>query len=176
LNEPISSERDAAQNPSWTIDPGSAAARALGRIAPETADAPRVIAALIEIVRSGPPSRRGPAAAALGEFGPTAGEAVPVLIKAINHASDGGEASIAGALGDIAPGTSASDQAVAAILPVLESKHWTSRYMAVQALGKFGANAATAIPRIRALKNDPDADIKRAAAEALLAIDNASSP
>jgi HEAT repeat protein len=171
LNEPLKPEVVPVVAPSETLDPGCAAARALGRIAPKTAAAPSVIAALIDAVRSGPPGRRGQAAVALGEFGPAAGAAVPVLIKAISDAPDDPKAPLAAALGEIAPGTPASDPAIAALLTVLESKHWPSRYVAVQALRKFGPQAAAALPRIRALKQDDDPDVRRVAAEALVVIE-----
>jgi HEAT repeat protein len=159
-----------------TLDPASEATSALGRIAPGSAEEREVIAALMEVARSGPLSRRGWAAYALGEFGPAAEEAVPVLIKVINDATpvDTFEraASAAVALGRIAPETPSADQAVTALLPVLESKTQLSQVQAIRALGQFGPRAAAAIPRIRTLKDDRDREVREAAAKALLAIEN----
>jgi hypothetical protein len=73
------------QSPRHNLDPACAAALAFGKIAPDSNNAKQVMAALIEVVRSGPLSRRGWAAVALSEFGPAAEDAVPVLIKAIDN-------------------------------------------------------------------------------------------
>jgi HEAT repeat protein len=180
LNEPLDPQVASVSGPFATVDPASAAASALGRIAPGSAEAKEVIAALIEVARSGPLKRRGWAAYALGEFGPAAEEAVPVLIKAINDAAPDDkfehEASAALALGKIAPDTPSADQAVAALLPVLQSEVWFSRMNAIEALRRFGPKAAAAIPRLRALKNDRNVEIRDAAAKALRTIENESVP
>ena len=175
---------DAQRGPNGGADhPAYTAAFALGRIAPGSAEAKEVIAALIEVARSGLGSRIGWAAVAavdaLGEFGPAAVESVPVLIKVLSDATAANNergASAATALGKIAPETPAADQAIAALLPVLESKDWQSRLAAVNALSQFGPRAAPAIPMLRALKDDHDYDVKAAAAKALLAIENESGP
>jgi HEAT repeat protein len=80
------------------------------------------------------------------------------------------------ALGRIAPDTPSADQAVAALLPVLQSKVWLSRAKAIEALRQFGPKAAAAIPGIRALKDDRNAEVRDAAAKALSAIENKSAP
>jgi len=179
LNEPLDPQVVARTGPG-TFDPGCAAARALGRIAPGSAKAKEAIAALMEVARSGPPSRRGWATFALGEFGPAAQEAVPVLLKVIKEATLDdkfeAEAGAASSLGKIAPNTQSADQAVVALLPVLKSKPTLSRTTAIEALGQFGRKASAAIPQIRALKDDRDRDIRDAAARALLAIEIHSAP
>ena len=156
LGEPLDPNVVSVMGPSGTFDPGCAAAYSLGRIAPETAQAKQVIAGLIEVSRSGPKSRRGWAAIALGEFGPAAEEAVPVLIKIISDATPEETfervASAAQALGKIAPDKPSADRAIAALLPVLQAKTELSRASAIAALGHFGPRAAAAIPRIRELK------------------------
>jgi HEAT repeat protein len=166
-------------------DPAHSAAIALGRIAPGSAEAKEVIAALIELARFSPEGGVGwaPAAAAdaLGEFGPAAVESVPVLIKFLNDAGANDKfnerhATVATAIGKIAPETPAAEQAVAALLAVLKSKEWQSRRAAVNALSQFGPRAAAAIPGLRALKDDHDYDVKTAAAKALLAIEDESGP
>jgi HEAT repeat protein len=180
LNEPLDPQVVPVRGPSATFDPACAAASALGWIAPGSAEAKEVIAALMEVGRSAPLSRRGWAAVALGEFGPAAEEAVPVLIKVLSEATPDDqferEASAAVALGKIAPDTRSADQAVAALLPVLQSKVWLSRAKAIEALRQFGPKAAAAIPRIRALKDDRNAEVRDAAAKALLAIKNDTAP
>jgi HEAT repeat protein len=176
---------DAQRGPTGGADhPAHMAAFALGRIAPGSAEAKEVIAALIEVARSGLESRVGWAAVAavnaLGEFGPAAAESVPVLIKVLSDATAAGNfergASAATALGKIAPESRAADQAIAALLRVLESKGWQSRLAAVNALSQFGPKAAPGIARLRDLKDDRDYLIKAAAAKALLAIEDQRAP
>jgi HEAT repeat protein len=180
LNEPLDPRVEAVRGPAMNLDPASAAAHALGQIAPGSAEAKQVIAGLMEAARSGPISRRGWAAVALGEFGPAAEEAVPVLIKVIKDAALDRtferEGSAAWALGKIAPETPSAELALAALLPLLESKDWVARAKAVEALGCFGPKAAAAIPRVRALKVDREGNVKIVAAKALPAIENASAP
>jgi HEAT repeat protein len=180
LNEPLAAGVGPFFGPDLTLDPGCAAASALGRIAPGSAEAKRVIAALTEVARSGPVIRRGWAAYALGEFGPSAEGAIPVLIKVIEESTPEppteNEASAANALGKIAPDTPSADRAVAALLPVLESKVRFSQLRAMEALGRFGPRAAAAVPKLRALKGDRDAQVREAAARSLPAIDTAGAP
>jgi HEAT repeat protein len=180
LNEPLDPQVAPDRNPFSPVDPASDAASVLGSIAPSSAEEKEVIAALIEVARSGPRSRCGSAAYALGEFGPAAEEAVPVLTKVLNDATPDDkfehEASAVFALGRIAPDTSSADQAVAALLPVLHSKNWLAQTNAIEALPRFGPKAAAAIPRLRALKDDRDTNVRDAAAKALLSIENDSVP
>jgi HEAT repeat protein len=173
---------DAQRGPTGGADhPAYTAAFALGRIAPGSAEAKEVIAALIEVARSSPEGGFGWAAtgaiAALGEFGPDSVESVPILIKVMTDANPSErQASVATALGKIAPETPVADQVVAALLPVLKSKAWESRLAAVNALCQFGPRAAPAIPGLRALKDDHDLYVQTAAAKALIAIEDKSSP
>ena len=152
-----------------SLDPASEAAYAW-RDCPGSAEAKEVIAALTEVARAGAVSRRGWAAVALGEFGPDAEGAVPVLIKVIERCHPQltfeREASAAKALGKIAPDTPSADKAIAALLPLLDSKRPLSQSSAIEALGRFGPKAAAAIPRIRALKEDRDRDVREAATKA----------
>jgi HEAT repeat protein len=180
LNEPVAPEVEPTWSPRYNLDPASAAARALGKIVPESAEQKNVIASLMEVVRNGPVSRRGWAAEALGEFGSAAAVAVPLLIKLL---SDGAvddkleRASLAAsALGKIAPESPTADQAVAALLPALDSTSTSVRFWALEALGQFGAKAAAATPKIRALHNDRDVQVKRAASKALALIEDSQRP
>jgi HEAT repeat protein len=176
-------------------DPGSEAALALGAIAPGTPEAPQVIAALTEVARSGPLMRRTRTVYALGLFGPAAAEAIPVLIgvitdpTAVKQIQDlvgttgksrqepdesayvHGQAEAARALGKIAPGTPLADQAITTLQTVLNSPAEFCRAAAAQALGQFGPKAASALPRIRELKNDRATIVSRAAAGALTLIE-----
>ena len=180
LNEPFDTRVDPVRGPSRNLDPASEAATALGRIATGSTEQKEVVAALTEVARSGPLSRQGWAAVALGEFGPDAEAVVPVLIEIIKEktADDKFErrSSAAQALSKIAPGTPSADQAVAALLPSLESKVWYLKVVTMQALGRFGPKAAAAIPMIRALKEHPDIYMSDVAGKALLAIESKSAP
>ncbi|APW61738.1 sister chromatid cohesion protein PDS5 [Paludisphaera borealis] len=180
LNEPHDAKVALFGGGPWAAEPACEAARALGRIAPGTAEAKEVVAGLIAFTRSGPPSRHGWAAYALSDFGTAAEEAVPALVKLVNdHPLDDRfdhEASVVLALTKIAPGTPSAGQAVAALLPGLQSKVWVSQIRALDALGRFGPSAAEAVPRIRALKDDPRAEVRRAAARALSDIENEQAP
>ena len=179
LNEPFDPHVEAVRGPAHNLDPASEAAIALGRIAPGSANEKDVIAALMKVAESGPMSRQGWAAVALGEFGPAAVETVSVLIKVMKDTTPDDqferEASSASALGKIAPDTPAADQAIAALLSALESTVWSSRYQAIEALARFGPKAATAVPRIRELKTDHDASVRDAAPKALRAIEKVSA-
>jgi HEAT repeat protein len=175
LNEPLVPGVVSKRGPAGTFDPGCEAASALGRIAPDSVEAKRVITALMEAAATGPINRRGWAAHALGEFGSAGEEAVPVLIKVIKDSTPDDEferaPSAAWALGKIAPDTPSADVAIKALLPVLESRASLSRAKAIEALGHFGPKAAAAIPRLRALKDDRNGEVRNAVAKALVAID-----
>ncbi|SIO05858.1 HEAT repeat [Singulisphaera sp. GP187] len=149
------------------------AAAALGKIAPGSASAKGVVTALTEVVRSGQGARQAQAAAALAQFGPAAAPAIPALVRMAReagptHAPESeNEQAAAWALGKIAPGTPAVDEAVAALEDVLRSRQAPSRVAAVEALGRLGPNAATCLPMLRALREDPDAEVRRAVKHAL---------
>jgi HEAT repeat protein len=194
LNEPLDPKLAAVQEIEVMEDddPGSEAASALGSIAPGTAEAKQVIAALTDVARSGPLIRRTRTVYALGRFGPAAVEAVPVLIGIINDPTSAkyiheeieaargqlnkrkpdsahvhSVAEAARALGPIAPGTPEADRALTALLPVLNSDAPYCREAAIAALGRFGPKAAVAIPRIRTLKDDRDPSVRNAVTQVL---------
>jgi HEAT repeat protein len=180
LNEPLAPDVEPIWSPRYNLDPASAAARALGKIVPGSAEENKVIAALMEVVRNGPVSRRGWAAAALGEFRSAAVEAVPLLIQLLSDAAIDDKferaSSAVSALGKIAPESRAADQALAALLPALDSTITSVRVSSIDALGNFGAKAAAAIPKIRALKDDRDVWVARTAVKALAAIEDRDQP
>src|SRR5262249_19701428 len=152
LNEPLDPSVEAVRGPGMNLDPASESAYALGQIAPGSPEDKQVIAALTEATLSGPVSRRGWAAVAVGQFGAAAEQAVFVLIKVIQDATpvDTFERAVsaAAALGKIAPDTPSADKAVAALLRVLDSKTSLAQSSAIKALAQFGPRAAAAIPKI----------------------------
>lgn len=175
LNEPMAADVISVISPRGTFDPGCAAAQALGKITPGTPDEKPVIAGLTEAIRSAPIQRRGWAAVALSRFGPTAVEAIPVLIQLLKEAlpDDRFEraSSAALALGKIAPGSPLASEAVEALRLALPMKGQDLRNMAIKVLTEFGPAAAPALPDLRALKNDRDADTRKRVSDAMLAIE-----
>jgi HEAT repeat protein len=183
LNEPIDSDQASTEGVTAVTTftgPAHKAAEALGRLALGTPAAGQVIAALTEVVRSGPPQRRASAADALGQFGADAALAIPALVTMLGEAEAGkqstdDQASAAEALGRIAPGTASADQAVAALTTALKSDSIATRRTALEALPSFGHASAGAIPQIRSLKeNDPIPNVRKAAASALERLKDAS--
>jgi HEAT repeat protein len=172
LTEPIDSEVAAFEN--QARDPGCNAAEALGRIAPGTESAPEVIRALTEVARSGHRFRRAWAAYALGQFGPAAASAVPVLIHMLDEDPPNmwveNKGSAAWALGQIAPETPSSGGAVTALAAALELDG-DVRLAAIKALSRFGPRAAVAIPKIRALTASLDSSVRKAATSTLAALE-----
>jgi HEAT repeat protein len=177
LREPIDSDVKAVERSTVTYDtyngPAHEAAKALGAIAPGTPQAGEAMAALVDVVRSGPAQRKGSAAEALGAFGPAAISAVPPLVGMLKETATaqaptraGGSA--AGALGKIAPGTPAADEALAALTAALRAPWIPTREAGLEALPAFGPKAAAALPAIRELKDkDPDPGVRKAAGSAL---------
>jgi HEAT repeat protein len=183
LTEPFDEEGTASEgekaNLAW------AAALALGGIAPRSASTEMVSTALTELARSGHRVRQAPAAWALSDFGPAAAPAIPILIQMVreasaNHAaasavpSEGHatrEESAARTLGLIAPGTPAADEVVSALVAALDSDRASTRVATIEALKRFGPKAAIALPKIRALRDDPDFHVKRVVEPALRAIE-----
>jgi HEAT repeat protein len=153
-------------------DPGRAAAWALGQLAPGTDRADEVIAALTEFLRRGHPTRRDFAADALGQFSRGAAPAIPALIDGLREcqpvdASFNEGSSIAAALGKIAPGASLADEAIVALTAALEARSRGTRLEAIRALVRFGPAAARAVPHLRKFENDPDHELRAAAAAAV---------
>jgi hypothetical protein len=78
---------------------------------------------------------------------------------------------VAEALGQIAPETPLADQAVTVLTDLLEFEWPDIRMGAFRALRQFGPKAAVAIPKVRALQNDKDSEVKQGAAATLKAIE-----
>jgi HEAT repeat protein len=177
LREPIDSDVKAVERAVVPYEsyngPAHDAAHALRAIAPGTPQEGEAMAALVEVVRSGPAQRKGSAAEALGAFGPAAASAVPALIGLLNETGSAKEPTragglAAGALGKIAPGTPTADEVLAALTAALRAPWTPTREAALGALPAFGPKAAGAIPAVRELKDkDPDPGVRKAAGEAL---------
>jgi HEAT repeat protein len=179
LTEPLARNVVPVIGPAGVFDPGCAAAWALGRIAPGSAEAKQVIAALTDVVRSGPESRGGWAAVALSEFGPDAVEAVPALVTLAEEANPDDKferrSSAVRALGKIAPGTASEDRTISVLLPLLDSPSIPVLAQAIQSLALFGAKTAPALAKVRDWKNDRDFRIREAVARVLPILDAAEA-
>jgi HEAT repeat protein len=166
---------EADGGPDWGI------ASALAKLAPESDSSAEVMKAFMDVVQSGPRVKQGPAAWALGEFGPEAAPAIPGLIRMLREtgASDksvNGEEFAARALGLIAPETPAADEAVTVLAGVLNSKSNDSRAAALESLLKFGPRASIALPRIRELRDDRDVAVRQLASKAMAQLDAGGKP
>jgi HEAT repeat protein len=172
LKEPLDmDERKRNRSFAWEWDPACAAAKALGRVA----SSEEVISRLAQMLSSDIDERIGFAAEGLGNMGPRADAALPALIAAYDkvlgserHQID--QIARSKALARIAPKSGSAPAAVAILARALDSQDWQVRVGAALSLRSFGADAAVAIPRLSALKQDPVPEIRDAATAALAAI------
>ena len=144
LNEPTDTDRSVA-SPGPTVGnpltgPAYVAAQALGQIAPRTPAAGQAVAALTEVLRSGPPGRRPSAASTLGRFGPEAAKAVSALADMLRDTSEpfAEQTAFIVALGQVAPGTPSAQAAITALTEALKSKSAAKREAAAKAIERFG--------------------------------------
>src|SRR5262249_28755335 len=99
--------------------------------------------------------------------------AVPALIGLLKETGTSKAPTRAGgaaadALGRIAPGTPAADEALAALIAALRDPWIPTREAVLAALPAFGPKAATALPTVRELKDkDPDRGVRKAAGTAV---------
>jgi HEAT repeat protein len=155
------------------------AAVALGEIAPGTPHEQQVIAALLDVLREPTPDRRYlGAVAGLERFGPEAVEqALPLLLELLDRdvrKNKIPDIELYPAIARLAPGTPWVDKAVAGLSRALDEKGEGRRMLAAEALGKFGAQASSALPRLRTLETEyPETPIKRNVSRAILQIEAA---
>ena len=153
------------------------AARALGAISTNS----EVIAALSDTLKSDLDYRHGAAAYGLTQIGEPARAAAPAVADAYSRWLESKERLNTGqamtiALGRLAPKTPAEQQAVALLVEAIDLKDKSIEIEAAKALAKFGKSAVSAVPRLRALKEQNKADVTAAAAAALEAIEGKSKP
>jgi HEAT repeat protein len=145
-------------------DPERLAIQALGRIAPNTESAGEVITALTDLLRAEVPRKWNAAVDALEGFGPAAASAIPELIRGLRKSITAEKPLLDGyraarALGQIAPGTRAAEQAIEALTEALGAGPPVSRSAAARAVGEFGPASASAIPGlVRMLREAPEPD------------------
>jgi HEAT repeat protein len=177
LSEPVYADQAERKPDELRSDPAEEAAILLGEIAPGTASAGEVVAALSAVVQSGHPERSKRAARALGNFGAVAEPAIPVLINALRSARTNEGLfpySVTEALGRIAPDTQSAAKVVAALSDVaLHSPSLHHRAYAIRVLARFGDDAATAHPMLHAMRKDPNFEVRSAAAASLATLEAA---
>ncbi|MFI5460104.1 MAG: HEAT repeat domain-containing protein [Isosphaerales bacterium] len=201
LREPIDPDSHGPGKETEPLDsrePSLAAAGTLSGLAPGTEWSREVVAALVEILRSGGREQRRSAALALHEFGPEAVVAIPALIAALRETAatdkpvppimpnthlggqgpDRGEVSqdagqsIAYALREIAENTTSAGEVAMALTEALASRSSYTRDAAKSLLVRLGPKAVGATPRLRALQKDPDPNVREAATSVLERLDN----
>jgi HEAT repeat protein len=179
---PTTRPQDQIARDRW--DPACAAARALARIAPAAGAtaAQEAVAALTGALRSGQDLRRNAAAEGLFLLGKGAAAATPALSSALTESvateGDGRGANswAARALGLAAPGTAAEAAAIAALTRGLDSSAQGTRAYSADSLARFGRPAASALPRLRALRGDPDRFVAAMARSAVARLEGAPVP
>ena len=116
----------------------------------------------------------------LGNIGPPAAAAVPALISAYKRSLETGwspsPTAIPTALGRIAPNSPAAPEVVALLIRGIDAKYQWNRLRAIEALAQFGADAAPAMPRLRALCEDSDTVIRDAALTSMAALNGQPKP
>ena len=131
----------------WTIE-------ALGRLAPGSAMERESVTVLIEVFQPEECDVSTAALAALGEFGPAAAPAVPMLLQMLRQGIEDQKSWlavwIAATLARIAPGKAASREACRFLVGFLKAAPANSllRFKAAEAVGEFGPDAAEAIPSL----------------------------
>jgi HEAT repeat protein len=145
-----------------------AAIRTLGRFEHRAGE---VVPVLLEIIKVDDDRHiRAAAARALGEIGPAARDAVPVLIERLREGSQSAAIGLGGSGPDAAAGVPALIEALAS-----SSSRWV-RSSAAEALGRMGRKAGAAVPILQEALRDKDRLIRSTAAEALGGIGTAAAP
>jgi HEAT repeat protein len=129
-----------------------------------TASDSQDVDALVQQLQSRDASLRMRAAKALGDLGPGARSAVPGLLAALQDPDGDTRRAVVSALRLIVPNAPPNDAFIRAIAADLGNPDPNLRLLAARTLGSFGPLAAAAAADLSALRNDPDPDVRRAAA------------
>ena len=105
----------------------------------------------------------------VGQFGPRAEGAVPILLEALQHTNNIIQAHALIALGWIAR---QPDKCIPAIMPFLSSPNVSDRQKAMGALLAFGTNALVARKSIRSVLTDSDPWVREQAGRAMKVLDS----
>ncbi len=131
----------------WTI-------QALAHLAPGSAMARESVMVLLEVLKPEETDLSTAALAALGEFGPAAAPAVPVLLQTLRQAIADRKiwlsVWIAGTLSRIAPDAPSSHEALVYLEEFMRTApgYGLLRFKAADALGEFGPAAVAAVPSL----------------------------
>jgi HEAT repeat protein len=131
--------------------------------APDSAN----VDALVAQLSSRDASLRVRAAKALADLGPAARAAGPALVAALADTDNDVRRAAIAAYRAVLPGTKPPPEFVRAIATDLKDADATVRLIAARTLGRLGSAASAAAPDLDALRADIDADVRRAALDAL---------
>lgn len=143
------------------------AARALGRLAPASADT--VVPALVKRLSDDDLDVRGAAARALGQYGPAAREAVPALGAIAEKGDAELRLIVLKSLEDIGTASAAALPNLGRALGDLDPR---IRERAARLIGRFGPKARAYAPALQRLTGDPDPRVRREASAALLEVED----
>ncbi len=150
-------------------------AEVLGRVASGGPEAVEAVAFLGEVLDSPDLQTRLFAERVLGSYGPAAAAEIPRLVVLSREPAVRGHdelASIAATLGRIAPRTPGQDQALGALLEMLDLEPRSPGIETViEAVARFGPAAAAALPRLRKLAASGDPAVDEASRRAVAAIE-----
>jgi hypothetical protein len=104
----------------------------------------------------------------IGQFGEAASDAIPTLLQCLRDADSGVRGSAMGALGNIC---TRPDIVVPALVNCLADPDVMLRMGAAAMLSRYGTSAAAAVPvLVSVAREDPDEQVRKAAAESLRAV------
>ncbi|MCS6864639.1 MAG: HEAT repeat domain-containing protein [Gemmataceae bacterium] len=106
------------------------------------------------------------AAKALGDLGAVARTAIPALTQVLKDTDHDVRRAAIAAIRAIEPNAVPSEALIRAIAEDLRDPDPNRRLIAARTLGQIGPAAAIVAPALEALRADPDADVRRAAAAA----------
>jgi HEAT repeat protein len=157
-----------ATNTGRSLDLDLAVKRASDKII--QADDSQDIAALLQQLGSRDAGLRLRSAKTLGNLKANALIAVPSLTQLLADTDGDVRRAAGGAIRAIQPDAKPSRELLAAYVLDLKDPSDDIRLLAVRALGRFGANASSSISALEPLLSDPDRDVRKAAADAILRI------
>lgn len=122
------------------------------------------LSAWIEMLNEPDPNTKYSAIQAIGEIGPQAKEAIPVLVKTIRETRNR-DKRILYACNKALLGM--GKEVVPHMISLLKDDDWEMRRGSAWVLGKVGPDAKDAVPGLTEALNDPNAAVRMKAAEAL---------